>query len=86
MSIDICIDFENNKYGVFYAGQMLRGSVRLKLKEEKKIRCVYIRIYGKAICKWMEGSGKSRHTCVGQELYLNETTYLVGGTEGIALL
>lgn len=82
MTIDIDIDFENNPNHIFYAGQLLRGTVRLTLGEEKKVRGVYIRIYGKAYCRWTSGSGKHRVTFVGQENYLNETTYFVGGSEG----
>lgn len=83
MSTDIRIDFENNPNGIFYTGQLLSGTVRLTLKEEKKVRGVYIRIKGKAYCRWSTGSGKNRHTYIGEELYLNETTYLVGATQGI---
>lgn len=82
MSIDIRIDFENNPNGVFYSGQQLRGKVRLTLAEEKRVRGAYIRIYGKGHCKWSEGSGKHRTTYFDNELYLEETTYLVGSKDG----
>lgn len=82
MAIDIDIDFENNPNGVFYAGQSMRGTVRLSVSEEKNVRGVYIRIYGKAYCKWSTGSGKNRRTYVGEEIYLNETTYLIGHRDG----
>lgn len=83
MTFDIRVDFENNPGGIFYAGQLLSGIVRLTLSEEKTVRGVYIRIYGKAYCRWTSGSGKNRVTYVGQENYLNQTTYLVGSSEGI---
>lgn len=82
MTIDIHIEFENNPNGIFYAGQLLRGTIRLTLNGEKKARGVYIRIYGKAYCKWTNGSGENSVTYVGEEHYLNETTYLVGAPEG----
>lgn len=80
--MEIQIDFENNPSGVFYAGQLLRGTVRLTLKDEKKVRGVYIRIYGKGKCSWSKGSGKHRTRYAGEELYFDNTTYLVGSKEG----
>lgn len=82
MTIDIRIGFENNTNGIYYAGQLLRGTVQLTLGEEKKVRGVYIRIYGKAYCRWST-DGKNKITYIGEELFLNETTYLVGSKEGI---
>lgn len=82
MAIDIRIDFENNPDGIFYAGQLLLGVVRLTLTEEMSVRGVYIRIYGKGHCDWTTGSGddESRHT--GYERYIDETTYLLGSKNG----
>lgn len=76
------IDFENNPQKVLYAGQLLRGSVRLTLTEEKNVRGVYIRIYGTAYCHWTEGSGDNRKSYTGKEDYLNEKTYFVGDNHG----
>lgn len=75
------IDFENNPLKVIYAGQMLRGTVRLQLTEEKNVRGVYIRIHGTAHCHWTEGSGDNRKSYTGDEDYLNERTYFVGGAQ-----
>ena len=82
MSIDCVIDFENNPSKILYAGQLLRGTVRLTLREEKKVRGVYIRIYGKGYCRWSRQRGRKTVHYVGNELYLNETTYLVGSEHG----
>lgn len=82
MGVEIRIDYENNPSGIFYAGTMLRGTVRMTLTDEKTVRGVYIRIYGKGYCKWSRGSGKSRVTYVGEEIYLDETTYLAGSAAG----
>lgn len=44
----ICkIDFENNPMKVLYAGQLLKGTVKLTLTSQKDIRGVYINILGK---------------------------------------
>lgn len=76
------IDFENNPMKVIYAGQLLRGTVRLHLTEHKDVRGIYVRIYGTAHARWSTGSGKNRKTYTGDEDYLNEKTYFVGGPDG----
>lgn len=76
------IDFENNPMKVMYAGQLLIGTVRLHLTERKKVRGIYIRLYGTAYARWSISQGKSRKFFTGIEDYLNEKTYFVGGTDG----
>lgn len=76
------IEFDNNPAKVIYAGQLLRGTVRLTLTEQKSVRGVYIRILGTAYCHWSEGAGDNRKSYTGKEDYLNEKTYFVGGTSG----
>lgn len=80
------IDFDNNPQKVFYAGQLLRGSVRLTLTKENSVRGVYIRIYGTAYCHWTSGSGDNRKSYTGKEDYLNEKTYFVGDSNGNVVL
>lgn len=84
MSVACEIDFENNPNKIIYTGQVVRGTVRLTLNEEKNVRGVYIRIYGKAYCRWTRRRG--RVTYVGKQNYLNETTYLIGAEEGTCIL
>lgn len=69
------IEFRNN---VVYAGQELYGTVRLTLTEEKHLRGIYVQICGKGYCKWVEG----RTTFIGQENYLHQTIYFIGGDDG----
>lgn len=75
------IDFENNPLKVIYAGQQLRGTVQLTLTEEKKVRGVYIQIRGEAYAHWTKKRGKRTKHYTGEEEYLNEKTYFVGGSE-----
>lgn len=82
MAITCDIDFENNPNKIFYAGQLLRGTVRLRLNDRKNVRGVHIRIDGKAYCRWTRNGGRRHRVYIGNELYLNETKYLVGGDEG----
>lgn len=39
-------------------------------------------ISGTAYCHWTEGSGDNKKTYTGNETYLNERTYLIGGRDG----
>lgn len=89
------IEFENPSR-VYFAGQLLRGTVDLTLTSVKKVRGVYVRIYGRAYAYWTEycttdhnrhqrrdgnRSGSSGHhvSYSGEEVYLDEKTYFVGG-------
>lgn len=72
---------------VFYAGQLLRGTVRLTLVKGQKIRNIFVRIFGKAYAHWQENysiatsdDGRKIKTqeYTGKESYLDETMYLVG--------
>lgn len=47
------ITFDNPE-GVFYAGQMLNGTVALTLTKEKKVRGVFVKIFGRAYAYWTE--------------------------------
>lgn len=85
MSIACEIDFDNNPQKVLYAGQLLSGSVRLMLIEQKTIRSIYIRIYGKAFCQWALGGGDTHRLYTGSEDYLNEKTCLAGDSDGNVL-
>lgn len=44
----------NNSNRVFYSGQLLSGTVRLNLWKEKRVRGVYIKIFGKGNVQWSE--------------------------------
>lgn len=76
------IEFENNPLKVIYGGQTLRGTVRLTLTEEKNVRGIYINIHGTAHAQWSIGTGSRRVTHTGNEDYLNEKTFFVGGSSG----
>lgn len=82
MPIKCVIDFENNPHKVVYAGEALCGTIKLALTEEKRVRGIYIRILGRAYCRWTNGTGKHRRSYTGREIYLNEKVYLLGGRVG----
>lgn len=82
MSITCEIEFENNPFKVIYAGQLLRGTIRLGLTEEKTICGIFVKLSGKAYALWTQGCGDKRKTYTGKEEYLNAETCLVGGRDG----
>lgn len=45
------INFEHPD-SVYFAGDMLRGTAILSLTKKKKVRGVYVRIYGRAYAHW----------------------------------
>lgn len=55
MSASCEIEFENSPRKIVYAGQLLRGMVRLNLTEKTNVRNLYIRITGKVFAQWYEG-------------------------------
>ncbi|CAG9797198.1 unnamed protein product [Chironomus riparius] len=71
---------EPNPEGTFfyYPGHLLKGTVELVLDETKKFRGFYIQVFGQAKCQWTQGSGKSKTTYTGTEVYVNSRTYLFG--------
>lgn len=85
MSATCDIEFENNPRKIVYAGQLLRGAVRLNFPEETNAIALYIRIKGKAYARWNHGNS----TIVANEQYLDKRTYLVGTRnrrDGIVLM
>lgn len=55
MSTSCEIEFENNPKNIVYAGQLLRGTVRLNLMKKTNVHNLYIRITGKLYAFWYEG-------------------------------
>lgn len=78
MTINCEIEFENSPRKIVYAGQLLRGTVRLNLTEKINVRSLYVRINGKAFAKWDNGNSK----VVVKESFFDKKMYLVEGTTG----
>ncbi|XP_055295696.1 arrestin domain-containing protein 1-like [Sitodiplosis mosellana] len=77
MSATCDIEFENNPRKIIYAGQLLRGTVRLNLTENFNVRSVYVRIRGKAFASWNSVETKVEVN----EDYLDKKMYFVGSRE-----
>ncbi|XP_055312571.1 arrestin domain-containing protein 17-like [Sitodiplosis mosellana] len=75
------VEFENNPEKVFYAGQLLCGTVQLTLTEKKNVRGIYIEIRGKAYAYWTREEDKKTVEYTGKETYLDKRIYFVGGKE-----
>ncbi|XP_034116206.2 arrestin domain-containing protein 2-like [Drosophila albomicans] len=82
MGVTCVIDFDNNPYGTYFAGQVVTGKVTLKLDKLKLAKAVTLNINGFAETHWTEsrGTGKDRTTDTyrGREDYIASQTYLVG--------
>lgn len=74
MSTTCKISFDNNPEKVFYAGQLLKGTVDLHFKSNKSVRCIYVRVQGFGFVHWKE----HRRPCQGNEDYMNAMTCFVG--------
>lgn len=72
------IEIHSNGRNIVYAGQELRGTVRLTLTEEKHLRGVYIQIHGRGTCSWEVFDNK-----YGDQFdYINEVIYFIGAKNG----
>ncbi|KAH8311730.1 hypothetical protein KR044_007713 [Drosophila immigrans] len=82
MGVTCIIDFDNNPYGTYFAGQVVTGKVTLKLDKVKLAKALTLNINGFAETHWSEsrGTGKDRSsdTYRGREDYIASQTYLVG--------
>lgn len=70
------IDFDDNPVR---AGELLCGSVRLKLTKEQGIRAIYIRMYGHASVRLDDPARSSN-----RQTYLNKKIFLIRGNNGNA--
>lgn len=52
------------------------------LIEEKMLSGIYVKIIGRGYCRWRSGAGTRSTIHVGEEFYLNEKTFFVGGDSG----
>jgi hypothetical protein len=82
MSLGCDIKFDNNPYGIFFAGQTVSGTIELTLGKPKKVRGISVKISGHAKVQWSEttGTGKKQQTThySAREDYITSLVYLVG--------
>lgn len=43
---------------------------------------IYVKIVGRAYCRWTTGSKDNKKTHIGEEYYLNNKTFFCGGDSG----
>ncbi|XP_002019548.2 arrestin domain-containing protein 17 [Drosophila persimilis] len=75
------ISFDNNRFGTFYAGQLVGGCATLKSDKPKEVQAVLLKVVGYSITKWSEKSLGSTKQYAGREDYLSYNTYLVGSEQ-----
>lgn len=82
MSETCTLEFEDNPSKTLYSGKLLQGTVHLVIKNEKKIRGVYIKFTGEAFAAWTE-----ERSCIkGDEFLLDKRVYLIGNNHCKSLL
>lgn len=73
------IHFINNQTGIFFPGQKIFTTVRLKLTEELKYRTFYIRIQGTARVRFTTDDCKRDGNFVANEIILDVQKRLFHG-------
>lgn len=71
------IDFDDNPMKIVFAGELMCGTVRIKLTKEQGIRSIYLRINGHASVRM----DNQTHNA-DRQTYLNKKIYLVRGNNG----
>uniref|UniRef100_A0A034WA43 Arrestin domain-containing protein 3 n=1 Tax=Bactrocera dorsalis TaxID=27457 RepID=A0A034WA43_BACDO len=94
MVVTCAIEFDNNPYGTYFAGQVMTGKVTLQADMPKQVKAIVLKISGCADTSWAESSsstttdahGRSStktHTTHyrGHEDYIKSRTYLLSSNE-----
>lgn len=71
------IDFDDNPMKIVFAGELLCGTVRIKLTKEQGVRAIYLRINGHASVRMDDPTNSSN-----RQTYFNKKIYLVRGNNG----
>ena len=72
------IDVDNGDE-VFYPGSIVSGRVNLQTSDQKKLRGIYLTLFGHAYVTWSEGSGEYRVQNQDEEPYFKIRVNLWGG-------
>jgi len=71
---------------VYYAGEVVTGTVTVTTKGDQKCRSLLLSMVGKARIHWHTGSGDNRRDYDGRKVYLQSQWTLVGNFYRTALL
>ncbi|XP_031621751.1 arrestin domain-containing protein 2-like [Contarinia nasturtii] len=69
------VEFENSPRKIVYSGQLLKGTCEIAFRVPKTLHGIYIRLKGSAYVQWKQG----KRVITGQETYIDELKYFVGG-------
>lgn len=75
--------FENNPQKVVFAGQLLRGTVRLICSEEKSVQRLFIDVHGEAYAQWNKKNGKRSVSYSGKKKYLSFNKTFLGNRNAL---
>lgn len=84
MALNCEINFDQNKHGVFFAGQLVSGTALIGLVEATKFKAIRIEISGKAWCMWSEGGQGATFT--GKEKYFQTNANLVPNSSVLGMI
>ncbi|XP_023175722.1 arrestin domain-containing protein 3 isoform X2 [Drosophila hydei] len=90
MVLNCVIDFKDNPFGIYYAGQVISGSVSLNSDEEKLVNAIILKIKGFAMTYWTEDetdadNKTTEETYSGHEDYIHSKVELLVAERTIAL-
>lgn len=68
------INFEN-PHAVYFANELLSGTASLTLTKTKKVRGVYVRIFGRAYAHWTELCNKNHTNSSSRESSTHRVSY-----------
>ncbi|XP_030559141.1 arrestin domain-containing protein 3-like [Drosophila novamexicana] len=83
MVVSCEIDFKDNPFGVFYAGQVIFGSVVLNADKEKLVKAIILKIKGFASTCWSEDESDLDNKTT-EEIYSGHEDYIRSKVELLA--
>ncbi|XP_054741378.1 arrestin domain-containing protein 17-like [Anastrepha obliqua] len=94
MVVTCIIEFDNNPFGTYYAGQVITGRVTLNADKPKQVKGIALKIRGFADTRWEEstsrrttdskGRSSTKRDTIhyrGHEEYIKSKTFLLGSDE-----
>ncbi|XP_036225693.2 arrestin domain-containing protein 17 [Bactrocera oleae] len=72
------IEFDNNPFGIYFAGQIMTGKITLQADMPKQVKGIVLKITGDANTSWEEHSNRSTTDAHGRSSTESHTTYYRG--------
>ncbi|XP_018796257.1 PREDICTED: arrestin domain-containing protein 17-like isoform X2 [Bactrocera latifrons] len=78
MVVTCAIEFDNNSYGTYFAGQVMTGKVTLQADMPKQVKAIVLKISGCADTSWTESSTSTTSDANGRSSTQTQTTHYRG--------